>query len=76
MFLKPEEIIILTGYRLPAKQKQWLEANGIKHMVPASGRPLVLRKELERAMITHDKAAMERMTPQPNFSALEKIAAS
>lgn len=40
-FLTPDELVHLTGWRAPAKQRQWLQANGVRHHVNASGRPVV-----------------------------------
>lgn len=41
MFLTPEQLETLTGYRIQAKQIQWLRKNGIPHYVNALGRPVV-----------------------------------
>lgn len=41
MFLTPEELQQLTGYKLAAHQVRWLKANGVPHFVNALGRPVV-----------------------------------
>lgn len=48
IFLAKEDLETLTGYRLPAKQQEWLAKNGIPHSINAAGRPVVLRAILER----------------------------
>ena len=41
VFLTPDELRQLTGYRRPALQRQWLEQAGIRHWVASTGRPVV-----------------------------------
>jgi hypothetical protein len=48
MFLTPPDLRELTGYKLPAKQREWLERNGVPHTVNAAGRPVVLVSVLEQ----------------------------
>ena len=47
MFLTADDIEELTGYKLPAKQRQWLAANGYSFDVRADGRPVVSRAYYE-----------------------------
>ena len=35
------EVVLLTGYKVPAKQIAFLRANGIPFIVNAAGRPVV-----------------------------------
>lgn len=41
MFLTPDQLRELTGYRMPAYQVRWLQRNGVRHFVRADGRPSV-----------------------------------
>ena len=41
MFLTPDELVTLTGYKRPADQVRWLERNGVPHWINAQGRPVV-----------------------------------
>lgn len=40
-FLTALEVELLTGYRKPAKQIQWLSRNAVPHYVNRQGRPVV-----------------------------------
>lgn len=48
LFLQPPDLVSLTGYKLPAKQREWLEKNGVPHNVNAAGRPVVMIATLEK----------------------------
>lgn len=39
--LTAPEVVLLTGYRMPAKQIEFLRRNGIPFIVNAAGRPVV-----------------------------------
>ena len=39
LFLNPEEIEELTGYKVPAKQSAWLTERGYLHEIGADRRP-------------------------------------
>lgn len=47
MFLTPDDLRILTGYRIPAYQIRWLTRNGIRHWVNRAGRPVVPRAAID-----------------------------
>lgn len=47
MFLTPEEIHDLTGYRQPARQIEMLKKQGIPFHVNAAGHPKVARAIIE-----------------------------
>lgn len=47
MFLTDEELIELTGYRLPSAQRRWLRTRGWRHEVNRMGRPRVARSYCE-----------------------------
>lgn len=69
MFLTPEDIIALTGYKKPALQRRWLVDNGYSFDVRADGRPVVL---LEQVMARQRVKTAERAT-HPNWSEMEKM---
>lgn len=50
MFLTPDEIASLTGYKQPARQIRWLAACGWKFEVGADGLPKVLRAYADARM--------------------------
>jgi hypothetical protein len=43
IWLTPDELVELTGYKQPAAQIRWLRTNGIDHTVNAAGKPKVKR---------------------------------
>jgi hypothetical protein len=47
MFLSPDELRTLTGYKRPAEQAKWLSQEGIRHRVNGANRVVVLRCDLE-----------------------------
>lgn len=47
MFLTPDELRDLTGYRMPSAQIRWLTRNGIRHWIAATGRPVVPRSAID-----------------------------
>lgn len=51
MFLSPDELRDLTGYKMRAGQRRWLTDHGWKFEVNRLGFPKVLRAELERRML-------------------------
>lgn len=71
MFLAEAELVTLTGYTLPAKQKAWLRARGWVFEVDRWGRPIVSRAHAERRLGGVESPA----SPQPNWSALDGQAA-
>lgn len=47
MFLSPDELVTLTGYRRPSRQIVWLRARRVRHFVNAVGHPVVARATVE-----------------------------
>lgn len=60
MLLTPEEIRDLTEYKRPHEQIRWLREHGYPFELGASGRPKVLRSEVERRL---GRAAKGRAAP-------------
>lgn len=50
MFLTPDELVELTGYKRKSRQITWLQQARLRHFVAAGGTPRVLRTELEQPM--------------------------
>ena len=48
MFLSDDELFRLTDYKRPAEQRRWLLERGYRFDTGGSGRPKVLRVEIER----------------------------
>lgn len=46
MWLTPEELAELTGYKLPAYQRRYLERERIRHRINARGRVIVAREDV------------------------------
>ncbi len=67
MFATKEDIQTLTGYKYPARQIQWLKAEGFKFKVAADGRPIVLISEIERLMGSGEP---KKKTVMPNFDCI------
>lgn len=66
LFLSRQELEEMTGYKISAKQQQWLRKEGINFAVAKSGKPKVMRSAV------YDKfgASNEGYEEQPNFEAL------
>jgi hypothetical protein len=73
MFLTPEELADLTGYSLPSKQREWLDARGWVYEVSAFGRVKVLRRYAEMRLGIPVGAAEPRQS-EPDFSAIGRAA--
>lgn len=71
MFITPEELAELTGYRRNADQRRWLKSHGWKFVESANGKPIVARKHAE-AMLCIEPANKEWV---PNRSIFAKKAA-
>ncbi len=67
MFLTPEELTELTGYRYPKRQIAQLRRMGVKFLQNAAGLPVVPRSSVE-ARISREK------TVEPNWAAMDEIA--
>lgn len=67
MFLSPEDLHALTGYRKPALQRRWLLANGYRFDVRADGRPAVLASQVE----ARQRVLVASSNEVPDFAALE-----
>ena len=66
LFLTPDEIQELTGYKRPTDQRRWLQRAGWPFALDANNRPKVARAYAERRLSGEAEAA----TQEPDFSAV------
>ncbi len=69
LFLLPEEVVELTGFKLTSRQVEWLRAKGWRFELNANRRPIVARRYAEKMLGcggTDEPPAFSR----PNFNAL------
>ena len=52
MFLTPDELAYLTGFKRPSHQVRWLSRAGMKFAIGGDGQIKVLKAELERYMLS------------------------
>lgn len=69
MFLTPDELRELTGYRLPGKQIAWLRRYGWRYAVNAAGHPRVAREYFLLRLAKQDGATPDNLI-RPNFAAV------
>lgn len=65
MFLTPDELVTLTGFRRSGAQARWLRSRGIRHFVNGAGHPVVAR-----AWLDADRSAIP-LPVRPNLSAVQ-----
>lgn len=68
LFLLPDELEFLTGFKLPARQVAWLRQKGWRFEINGNRRPIVARKYVEKMLGcgTDEGTTAAR----PNFNAL------
>lgn len=69
-FLTSDEIEALTGFKLPARQVNWLHTKGWRFEINGNRRPIVARKYAEK-MLGCGEA--EESGYVPNFSAMQGV---
>lgn len=67
LFLVPEEVETLTGFKASARQIVWLRSKGWRFEQSGSGRPIVARKYAEKML---GCGGDDVQYPRPNFGAL------
>ena len=72
LFLTDEDLYALTDYKRSAEQLRWLRENNYAHSIGASGKPKVLRAEVERHLVGGTGRASSRSarTPSLDLSAI------
>lgn len=68
LFLTPEEVSTLTGFRLPSRQVQWLRTKGWRFEINGNRQAIVARKYAEKMLGCQ---ASEEQCYRPNFGALQ-----
>lgn len=69
LFLLPEEVAELTGFRLTSRQVGWLRAKGWRFELNANRRPIVARRYAEK-MLGCGSSDEHPSLGRPNFTAL------
>lgn len=64
MFLTPDDLVTLTGYRRPSAQIRWLRARRIRHYVNAASHPVVAHAWL------NGSGEVVAMPKRPNLAAV------
>jgi len=67
LFLNLEELEVLTGFKTPARQVNWLRKKGWRFEVNGNRRPIVARKYAEKML---GCGMPEEQGYKPNYSAL------
>jgi hypothetical protein len=67
LFLEPEEVEILTGFRTPMRQVEWLRTKGWRFELNGNRKPIIARRYAEK-MLGCGQDYEQR--PRPNFGAL------
>ena len=63
-----EEIGTLTGFKMPARQVQWLSTKGWRFEINGNRKPIVARKYAEKML---GCGVPEEVAYRPNFAALQ-----
>lgn len=66
-FLSPDELEILTGYKLPMRQVSWLRTKGWRFELNGNRKPIIARRYAEKMLGCDDP---DREQSCPNFAAL------
>lgn len=72
LFMTPDDLQELTGYRRHADQRRWLTTHGWRFEVSATGKPTVSRQYAE-TMLSGQREEPKRNW-QPNRAALSRAA--
>jgi hypothetical protein len=70
-FLTADEVYDLTGYKLIASQRDWLNRNGWVYVTNAAGRPIVGRLFARFRLGGMQAPALVSQDGRPNFAALD-----
>ena len=68
IFLIPEELQVLTGFKTSARQVAWLRIKGWRFELNGNRKPIIARKYAEKMLGCG--GVEEPSRPQPNFNAL------
>lgn len=69
LFLEPEEVEVLTGFKTFARQVAWLSSRGWRFELSGNRRPIIARRYAEK-MLGCAADEGQQHPPRPNFGAL------
>jgi hypothetical protein len=69
LFLVPDEVATLTGYRITNRQIDWLRTRGWRFELNANRRPIIARRYAEKMLGCGTDDEQPKMI-RPNFAAL------
>lgn len=67
LFLGPDEVETLTGFKTPMRQIDWLRTKGWRFEMSGSRRPVIARRYAEKMLGCGND---DEQRPRPNFGAL------
>ena len=70
LFLVPDEVEVLTGFRTPMRQVEWLRSKGWRFELNGNRKPIVARRYAEKML---GCGVEDEQRPRPNFSALRAV---
>ena len=70
LFLVPDEVAVLTGFRTPMRQVEWLRAKGWRFELNGNRKPIIARRYAEKML---GCGVEDEQRPRPNFSALRVV---
>jgi hypothetical protein len=66
LFLTPDEVETLTGFKTPMRQVNWLRTQGWRFELNGNRKPIIARGYAEKVL----GCGADEQRPQPNFGAL------
>jgi len=69
LFLTSDEVGTLTGFKMNARQVEWLRTKGWRFEINGNRRPIVARKYAEKML---GCGVPDQATYMPNFAALQR----
>ena len=67
LFLAPDEVETLTGFKTPMRQIDWLRTKGWRFELSGNRKPVIARRYAEKMLGCGDD---DEQRPRPNFGAL------
>lgn len=68
LFLSTDEVVTLTGFRLPSRQVEWLKRKGWRFELNGNRQPIIARKYAEKML---GCGSSDGPAFAPNFAALQ-----
>jgi hypothetical protein len=67
VFLNEDEVHVLTGFRTPTRQVEWLRTKGWRFELNGNRKPIISRRYAEKML---GCGGEDEQRPRPNFGAL------